>query len=303
MFVMLVGCPGSGKSTWAQKFSERKLKRGESVCIISSDAIRFELWGDERIQREPTKVFELAHQRIIEAMGAGYDYVIFDATNIQRRHRVALMDKIKKFNDEYRCVVFAEPYEELCRRNRQRARSVPEEVIWRMITQFDIPLHSEGYDHIGVVNEKQLDLSEYLDRMRDFNQDNPHHTRDLLDHCFEATNYIYDHQDCKDRFSLAARAAFIHDIGKPFVKTYTNAKGEPSEYAHYYGHEKVGGYLTLMFNTAWSPAEKLAIAQLVCYHMIPYTFKTEAARRRWEERLGSIYDAIMLIHEADESAH
>lgn len=303
MFIMLVGCPGSGKSTWAQKFSEKKLLKGESVYIVSSDEIREELWGDERIQREPTKVFELAHQRIIEAMGAGYDYVIFDATNIKRKNRIAIMSKIKKFNDECRCVVFAEPYEELCRRNKMRSRHVPEEVIWRMITQFEMPLYSEGFEEITVHNQNKLDISEYLEKMRDFNQDNPHHTLNLLDHCFEATNYIYNHQDCQSKFSSAARAAFIHDIGKVFTKVYTNIKGEPSEFAHYYGHEKVGSYLALMFKTVWTMKEQIKVAQLVCYHMIPYSIKTEAARRRWEERLGDIYDEVMLIHEADENAH
>ena len=303
MFVMLVGCPGSGKSTWAKEFAGRKAEKGEEVYIVSSDAIRGELWGDESIQGDPKRVFEIAHKRVVNAMESGYEYVIFDATNIRYKDRMSLMDKIAHIADEKRCIIFAEPYEILCQRNESRERTVPKEVIWRMITNFEVPLYTEGFDDIRIHNDYNLNVVDYLDRMIGFNQDNPNHSLDLYNHCSKAKDYIYHLPNYHCIYNIVAHAALLHDIGKPDVKTYFNAKGERTTAAHYYNHQNVGGYLMLLFSTSSSQENRLLAAQLVCYHMVPYFANSEAAQTRWKNRLGKIYDLVMLLHEADEYAH
>lgn len=301
MFILMVGCPASGKTTWAKKFAEHKAEREEEVYIVSSDAIREELFGDERIQRDPTKVFELAHKRIINALEAGYEYVIFDATNITRKNRTALMNKIAHIHDEKRCVVFAEPYQTLCERNKSRSREVPQEVIWRMITQFEVPLYSEGYDDIYIVNHNTLDMDEHLQAMCGYNQHNPHHRLDLFDHCFRAGTFIINRFNDSPDYLL--QAALLHDVGKPYVRTFKNAKGETTDVAHYYNHENVGGYFALMFKTDWTNENRLKIAQLISYHMVPYRLDSEKAKERWKNRLGELYEDVMKLHEADKFAH
>ena len=302
MFIMLVGCPASGKSTWAKNFKSWERYKDE-VVIISSDAIREELWGDERIQRDPEKVFKLAHERIINELKVGTGCVIFDATNIKRKNRVVLMQKIKKFNCTKRCVVFAEPYDVLCERNHLRSRSVPKEVIWRMFTQFETPLFTEGFNEIEVVNSNAADMDAWINSMRDFDQENPHHKLDLFEHCYAAAKYIYGNDKLAVDKSIVAKAAMLHDIGKLSTKTFTNMKGETTDVAHYYGHENVGAYLALMYKTNWCPEVRLTISQLICYHMIPYFIKTERAQHKWEEILGDLYPLVTLLHEADEYAH
>lgn len=300
MFIMLVGCAGSGKSTWAQTFKKDAEERGYEACIVSSDAIHKELWGDESTQREPEKVFELAHRRIIEALERNCDFVIFDATNIKARRRRVLMQKIARFDCEKRCYIFAEPYHILCLRNKKRARQVPEEVIWRMITQFEMPLFTEGYDTIELYNRNQVNLDECIEHMRDYDQENPRHTFDLLTHCREAAKIVNEDTTLPQ---VVGVAAFLHDVGKIFTKTFFDMKGRETEIAHYYGHGEVGGYLALLFDANWRFEERLMIAQLICYHMVPYDIKTDKARDRWKERLGALYPMIMAIHEGDKAAH
>ena len=48
-FIMLVGIAGSGKSTYANYFVQRHKLVGEEITILSSDAIREEIYGDENI--------------------------------------------------------------------------------------------------------------------------------------------------------------------------------------------------------------------------------------------------------------
>lgn len=298
MFILLVGPPASGKSSWAEQYVEEH----NNTVIVSSDAIREELWGDASQQCAPSKVFELAHKRIIEALETGAD-TIFDATNMLYKYRVNIMEKIKHIDCIKRCVIFAEPYKILCERNAARERRVPEDVIWRMITRFQMPLFSEGYDEIEIINKNQLNMLKHITRMAGFPQDNPRHTKALLSHCTLAANYIYDHRPSTKEYCLVGEAALVHDIGKLFTKTFVDHRGCPSKVAHYYGHENVGSYLTLMFENNWTVYKRLIVAQLVCYHMIPYQTASEAAQERWKARLEDLYDLILLLHEADKQAH
>ena len=78
-FYMLVGISGSGKSS--HKFEEEVVK-------ISSDALRAELYGDENDQTHNAEIFNELHKRVIKHLKAG-DNVVYDATNLSRRRRIA----------------------------------------------------------------------------------------------------------------------------------------------------------------------------------------------------------------------
>lgn len=306
IFYLLVGAPRSGKSSWAKGLAEEAEKYNKEVYIVSSDSIREELYGDESIQGNPSEVFALAHYRIMNALRADYDFVVFDATNIKRKNRLSLMKKIWEFDCEKHCMVFAEPYHILINRNSLARRFVPEEVIWNMIKNFEVPLYSEGYDKITLFNNNTINVDEYTKYMLNFDQQNSHHSKLLFDHCLAADRYIADKAKgyTENEYSLCMAAALLHDIGKVFTKTHQNMKGEDTEEAHYYNHQNVGAYLALLFKTDWAEEERLFIAQLICYHMQPYFNKTELARCRWKEIWGDkLNDMIMLLHEADVQAH
>lgn len=63
-FVMMVGLPGSGKSTYAKELADEM-----RAVICSSDAIREELRGDENSQDKNEEVFKILHSRIKECLG------------------------------------------------------------------------------------------------------------------------------------------------------------------------------------------------------------------------------------------
>lgn len=154
LLIVLAGVPGCGKSTVAKDISNRY-----GFQIVSSDAIRKELYGDEAIQGDGRKVFEIAHRRTRDLLH--YTNVVFDATNCKVVSRVELLNNTA-MNSRYSvCVVFDTPLNESIKRNSIRNRKVPEKVITKMAHDLKDrpPSVSEGFDAVI----RQDDLEDELD--------------------------------------------------------------------------------------------------------------------------------------------
>lgn len=131
----MVGIPGSGKSTIANQIP--------NAVVISSDAIRKELYGAEEIQGNGKQVFDLVYKRIREELAKGND-VVFDATNLTPWARNAVF----RFSAERIAVFVNTPLDECLKRNAARERKVPEEVIYRMYDNLIYPSKAEGFKTI-----------------------------------------------------------------------------------------------------------------------------------------------------------
>lgn len=90
--ILLVGIPGSGKTTYAEKY----IKEHPDTVHLSSDKIRAELWGDEGIQGDNNEVFSLMQTRAIEALNNGHS-VVYDCTNVTRKDRSCIISLCPKF--------------------------------------------------------------------------------------------------------------------------------------------------------------------------------------------------------------
>lgn len=289
-FIMMIGPAASGKSTIANNFSNK-------YKVISSDRLRKELYGDESIQGDNRFLFSQLHNMILETLCSG-TCVVFDATNLSYKNRKSILEKIPTGIKKAAYVVVT-PIEQIYKNNRNRTRQVPEEVIWRQICQFEMPTFSEGFDLIQVDYPfgYQYTLDEAFDLMKDFSQDNPNYSMDLFNHCMSTAGRL-----CIDSPSRVVLSAMLHDIGKVFTKTFTNMKGEKTDIAHYYSHNNVGSYISLLINQAKVPP--ITMAQIICYHMQPYFCKSERAMKRWKERLGEeLWLDILMLHKADKEAH
>lgn len=145
-FIMLVGIPGSGKTTYATI-----LTLVTDAIHLSSDGIRAELYGDEATQGNPSEVFEIMHKRTLEALASGFD-VIYDATNITRKDRASIISKLPE-HVRIECHVMQTPIEICIKRDFERTRSVGKHVIDRMFKRFQAPEYDEGFDSIAYVED------------------------------------------------------------------------------------------------------------------------------------------------------
>lgn len=282
--ILLVGIPGSGKTTYAEKYIEEH----PGTVHLSSDGIRKELHGDESIQDNPGEVFAIMQKRAIDGLNFGYD-VIYDATNVTRKDRAGIIAACPKFTKIEAHVIFA-PIETCIERDAARERTVGKAVIDKMLKRFQPVWYDEGIHEIKIIRPDGFDISAYGNKIMDdmlIPHDNPHHTLSIHDHCVEAEDIASD----RGMDANIQIAALIHDIGKPYVKAFVNSKGEVSDIAHFYSHDNVGAWMSYGAANAY-------IAWLVGNHMGPFL------NTKYYNKLPAyLKEQIDLLHECDLEAH
>lgn len=287
---LLIGVPGSGKSTYCENYQ----KEHPNSIWISSDKVRGLLLGNENDQSQNERIFEEMFRRTLDSLNQGYT-VLYDATNVVRKRRVELLNKLPAYVVKEAIVCWA-PVELCVERDTNRDRTVGYSVIDKMLKNFQAPYFDEGFDRIYIVRNVEDYENTYAKTfVRDYlqidiEQDNFHHRLSLQGHMIAAMNYIRNKGIVDNQIELAAR---LHDIGKLKTKTFQNTKGEKTDTAHYYGHQGYGAWMSYGCKDITN-----RVAWLISTHMEPY-FNSKYYRNLPE----FLKSQINLIHEADVAAH
>ena len=301
--ISMVGPAGSGKSTIALRIASQMK---EEVMLLSSDAIRGEIYGDENCQRDPGRVFDIMHQRTVVALSQGIS-VIYDATNLSCKRRMNFLKSIAPIDCRKECVVVVTTPEDIEERMKSRDRKVPMEVVHKQLCQFQCPNYYEGWDDIRVVYNSSLQscATSYLQLREEcyISHDNPHHSLSIAEHMSRAGECILQNEAY--HYVEDFEVARIHDIGKPRCKSFTDGKGNPSEIAHYFGHQNYGAYYTLIWsaNKLFPSACTLDNVCLVQWHMEHYLRKGKALERFYEMIGPSLTKRLHVLEKADMAAH
>ncbi len=142
--ILLIGLPGSGKSTLAKQL----LAECPQIQLISTDAIRGQLFGNEAIQGS-WLLIEREIQRQLQLAVVSSQTAIYDATNAKRSDRRDTIILTRNLGFTHIIGIWLDTPVWLClARNQKRLHHVPEEIIFRMYRQLrDAPPSvEEGLD-------------------------------------------------------------------------------------------------------------------------------------------------------------
>ena len=303
---LMVGLPGSGKSTTA-----KALQASTGAVYINTDEIRTKMYGDPNILGGE-EVFNAMIKEARRALSEKKS-VILDATFLTARRRRGILSNLGREGKMANrvCIMMCTPIEECILRDSKRSRSVGKAVIDRMVRTFEMPYYHEGWDEIRLAYDVECHYPyphEYADREKGYDQHNSHHSLTLDEHLKQAFLYAIN----SDFPYEVKQAAMWHDCGKPDTQYIDELDGE----AHYYNHEHIGAYQFLA-----SAASKylddikrgydvIKIAMLITSHMVPYHFKHDQcpydALMAWGDKKGfrkADTDMIWKLHQCDVAAH
>jgi predicted kinase len=136
-----VGLPGSGKSTYVKNFAG----------VLSSDEIRGLLCDDPSNQSIHRETFATLRRLLKIRLELKRPVTYVDATNLTPAERRPYIKIAHDLGCVAEAIFFDVPVKECQRRNRQRARVVPGDVIEKMARQMVAPTTREGFARVIIV--------------------------------------------------------------------------------------------------------------------------------------------------------
>jgi len=148
-FIILVGLPGSGKTTWRKT----KVAQGYKGVVINPDDIRKTVFGVYFDPKKERDVWDYIYRKVRRALLKG-ESICFDATNVKKKRRQALIKLGHEYNAYIEAIYFKVPSEVAFKRNMERPADerVPLGIMMRMIKNIQPPECSEGFDSVKVID-------------------------------------------------------------------------------------------------------------------------------------------------------
>jgi predicted kinase len=140
---VMVGAPGSGKSTYTQPLE------AQGAVVIGGDAIRAELYGNADIQGNWVEI----HDRIVQLLEDNVGKpIVMDGAHYRAQYRKDALTLLNSYGYfDVRAIVINPPLEVCLERNAGRERKVPEHVIEKMHSSLQASLRGIDGEGFSVV--------------------------------------------------------------------------------------------------------------------------------------------------------
>lgn len=153
---LLVGAPGSGKSTYLTQ------QRAANSAIVSRDLIRYSLVKENEpyFSKEPLVYRKLLEEAWSALTNSKITDVFIDQTSLTKASRAKLINALKArhaYWDELNALVFILPLQRTLNQNALRTgrERVPERQVIEMYNSLEAPTKKEGFNNLFVFDGKE----------------------------------------------------------------------------------------------------------------------------------------------------
>ncbi len=153
-FIMMVGLPASGKSTYVNEVLYPQFE-GQPTVVLSSDNIIDEIAIATHLEYSdvfqdvigPAIAITEANLQLYSMLGAN---IILDQTNLDKKSRKKKLSSLRNYDIyEKVAVVLTTPNKEMDKRLKKRtSKIIPKDTIKSMRNRFTLPETDEGFDTI-----------------------------------------------------------------------------------------------------------------------------------------------------------
>ena len=153
---MLVGVPGSGKSTWLKQFSDHGAVLVSSDQYIEEAAATAGKTYSEVFADEADRATVKMKADITQAIEDGRD-IVWDQTNLTVKSRRPKVERLKQAGYDVVAIVFELLPDELERRRSMRkfetGKTVAPHILRSMEASYQRPTEAEGFSKIALITE------------------------------------------------------------------------------------------------------------------------------------------------------
>ncbi|WP_262916270.1 MULTISPECIES: phosphatase domain-containing protein [Flavobacterium] len=148
---LLIGCPASGKST----FAEWLVKSEPKTFRVSRDEIRFSQFQEKTDDTVEKMITKMVHEQVKTLLSNGWNVVLDNCHTKKDYIKTAIKEYSDLANIEFK--LFDVPLDELLDRNAKRTRVVPKPVIENMFKQLENLKTNFDFEPIKKIRRKDLE--------------------------------------------------------------------------------------------------------------------------------------------------
>ena len=143
MVYVLVGLPGSGKTTWA-----KNVQANLKAAIVSRDMVRFSIYGLEFDRHYEDKVNQIFWSIYLTLLDLKEEIIIIDCTNLRKQTRLSLINAAHQRGFKVIAVVFDIDSEICWQRKHSTGSAMKYEEFQIMAKAYEPVSQEEGFEEI-----------------------------------------------------------------------------------------------------------------------------------------------------------
>lgn len=158
--ILICGLPGAGKSFFSRQYFmdkvRRRINRKEIRRLLYEMTNFGEKWSEKDFSSVDEHLVKHTERKIIEHLLTCGEKVLIDNTSVSAVSRSRYIKIAKEKNKSIGIIFLDTDVNKCIERNRLLEDPIPERIIVKLSTMKELPIKTEGFNKILIIDEKQI---------------------------------------------------------------------------------------------------------------------------------------------------